>query len=132
MSRVREHAVNILRRLNYRRGGDYIKLSQHQFNPSFPRLGLIVFCLGQLSDSRVERNVVTLQEVVVKRAEDLLDFESGAGDAEGIVLVYWRDAEHSHDGVADVLLDRAAVALVHTPNLVEVTGHESTQHLGVE
>ena len=43
--------------------------------------------------------------------------------AQGIVLMELRDAEDRHDGVADVLLDGAAVGSMAAAQRVEVAGH---------
>src|ERR687891_2108393 len=42
------------------------------------------------------------------------------------------DPEHGHDGVADVLLHAAAVALEDGTHPVEVRGHHPAEYLGVE
>ena len=55
----------------------------------------------------------------------------GPHRAQGVVLVGDRDAEHGHDGVADELLDRAAVPLEDRPHLVVVAAHRRPQRLGV-
>ena len=52
--------------------------------------------------------------------------------AERVVLVHDRDAEHGHHGVADELLDGAAVRLHDRPHAVEVAGEKRPKRLGVE
>ena len=55
---------------------------------------------------------VELERIVdVQRHDRVADVERGANGAFGVVLVRDRHAEDGDDGVADVLLDRAAVAL---------------------
>ena len=49
----------------------------------------------------------------------------------GVVLLRDRCAPHRHDGVADELLDRAAVALDHGARRVEVAREELAHVLGV-
>jgi hypothetical protein len=46
--------------------------------------------------------------------------------------VYHRDAEHGHDGVADELLDRAAMPLQNAPRGSEVARYDLPYRLGVE
>ncbi len=52
--------------------------------------------------------------------------------SQRIVLVDGRQAEHRHDGVADVLLDGPAVRLELGAHDVEVAGHHLPQGFGVE
>ena len=52
--------------------------------------------------------------------------------AQGVVLVDPRQAEHRHDGVADVLLDRAAVGLQHGLHLVEVDVQDLAERFGIQ
>jgi hypothetical protein len=68
----------------------------------------------------------------VDGGEGLAHFGGGAHRAQSVVLVDEGDAEHSHDRIADVLLDGAAVSLDHRPHLVEVTRHQRPELLGVE
>ena len=67
----------------------------------------------------------------VERAHPLLDLERGAAGAERVVLVRLGDAEHPDDGVADELLDRAAVPLERRPGGVEVGAHQLEHGLRV-
>jgi hypothetical protein len=54
-----------------------------------------------------------------------------AHGAQGVVLVHLRDAEDGHDGVADELLDGAAVPLDHGAHRLVVAGHDRSELLGV-
>ncbi len=56
----------------------------------------------------------------------------GARRPERVVLVQHRDAEHRHDRVADVLLDRPAVSLDRGPHRVEVPRLHVPHGLGIE
>ena len=58
--------------------------------------------------------------------------DRGANSPERVVLVRLRDAEHRHHGVADELLDRAAVPLEDGARVLEVAAHRRPQRLGVE
>ena len=56
----------------------------------------------------------------------------GAHGAQRVVLADGRHAEDGHHGVADELLDRAAVPLDRGARDVEVARHQRAQRLGVE
>ena len=58
--------------------------------------------------------------------------DRGANRPERVVLVRLRDAEDRHHGVADELLDRAAVPLEDRPRILEVAAHRRPHGLGVE
>ena len=62
----------------------------------------------------------------------LAQLQRGTDRAQGVVLVRRGDAEHTHDGVADELLDRPAVALDHGAGIVEPACDDAAQRLGVE
>ena len=51
--------------------------------------------------------------------------------AQGIVVVEGGHAEHGHERVARVCLDRAAVSLEHRPHVLEVTRADPAARLGV-
>ena len=57
--------------------------------------------------------------------------DRGSAGAEGVVLVYLRDAEDGHDRVADELLDRPAVRLDDGLHALEVAGQHSAERLRV-
>jgi hypothetical protein len=42
------------------------------------------------------------------------------------------DAKHSHDGIADELLDGAAMPFKHEPDGIEATFHHPSQSLWIE
>ena len=71
-------------------------------------------------------------EIAVQRGEGLPHADRGADGAERVVLVQARDPEDRHHGVADELLDGAAVALDHGGHLVEVAAHHAAECLGIE
>jgi hypothetical protein len=52
--------------------------------------------------------------------------------AQSVVLVHDRDAEHSHDRVADELLHQAAMPLENSAHFGEVHLHHSPKRLGIE
>ena len=58
--------------------------------------------------------------------------DGGPHGAERVVLVHLRHAEDRHHGVADELLDGAAVPLDDRLHLVEVAREDRAQRLGVE
>ena len=62
----------------------------------------------------------------------VVDRERGADRPLGVVAVGDRRAEDAHDAVADVLVDRAAVALDHAVDGFEEAAHELVQLLRVE
>jgi hypothetical protein len=55
-----------------------------------------------------------------------------AHSSERVVLVHARQPEDGHDRIADVLLDRAAVAFERGPHLVEVARHNLADRFRVE
>src|SRR5207249_4937270 len=63
---------------------------------------------------------------------DGLDLDGGSDGAERVVLVDAGKAEDGHDRVADVLLDRSAVALECPTHLIEVARHDLAYRLRVE
>src|SRR5439155_12419680 len=56
----------------------------------------------------------------------------GTHSSQRIVLANDRNAEDGHDGVADELLDRAAVPLDRLLRGLEVTGHHAPEALAVD
>ena len=62
----------------------------------------------------------------------MLDGERGAYRAHAVVLVRHRRAEDGHDGVADVLVDGAAVALDLAREHAEVRAQNDAQLCRVE
>ena len=60
-----------------------------------------------------------------------LEFEGGPKGAERIILVGQWDAEHRHHGIADELLDRAAVPFYGGPGPIEVPALVAPDGLGV-
>ena len=64
---------------------------------------------GVHADPAGERHPVVAVELRVQRVERRAHLDRGADRAQRVVLVDLRHAEDGHDGVADVLLDGAAV-----------------------
>ena len=60
------------------------------------------------------------------------DVECGAGGAQRVVLVRHRRSESGHDGVADELLDGAAVTSQRRGDDLEVALEHPPERLGVE
>jgi hypothetical protein len=56
----------------------------------------------------------------------------GAHGAQRVVLVHSWHTEDGHDGVADELLDRAAVRLDDALHALEVAGEQGLQRFGIE
>ncbi len=79
-----------------------------------------------------EANAVGSLELVVELGECGLGLERGADGAKSIVLVDAWQAEDGHDGVADELLDRRAVAAKDGSHRVEVAAHHLANRLRVE
>ena len=71
-------------------------------------------------------------ELLVQLLERSLHPGRGAYRAHGVVLVEHREAEDGHHGVADELLDHAAVPLELGAHRVEVARHHLAQRLRVE
>ena len=87
---------------------------------------------GVHPDPAGERHPVVAVELRVQRLERRAHLARGADGAQRVVLVDLRHAEDGHDGVADVLLDGAAVVFDRRPHRVEVPLHDPTDRLGVE
>jgi hypothetical protein len=77
-------------------------------------------------------HAVVALEVVVQPRQRLADLDGGPDRTERVVLVHDGDAERGHDGVADELLDRAAVTLEHVPAGFVVARPHGAQRLGIE
>ena len=71
-------------------------------------------------------------ELAVERGELGADLVGGPHRPQGVVLVDRGDAEDRHDGIADELLDRSAVALDDAAHRREVPRHQCPQRLWVE
>ena len=96
------------------------------------RIGTHEDLAGVHADPAGEPDAVVALELVVEVLERRAHVDGGADRSERVVLVELRDAEHGHHGVADELLDRAAVALERGAHRVEVAGHDLAHGLGVE
>jgi hypothetical protein len=71
-------------------------------------------------------------ELVVQTGDCVADVDDCASGAEGVVLVDDRDAEDSHDRVADELLHPSAVALERLRDRLEVPRHHPAKRLRIE
>ena len=87
---------------------------------------------GVDADPELEARPVVALEVVVQPGEPRSQVGRGPGRAERVVLVQHRNAEHGHHGVADELLDRAAVPLDHAAGQLEIARHHRPKGLRVE
>ena len=87
---------------------------------------------GVDADPRRECHADGAQEVVVQARQRDAHLRSRADRTERVVLVDLRDTEDGHHGVADVLLDDAAVKLDNARHLVEVPEHQVAHGLRVE
>ena len=87
---------------------------------------------GVHADPRGQPLAVLALEILVQRLERLAHPDRRAHGPDGVVLVETRDPEHGHHGVADELLDRAAVALDRRGHLVEVPTHHASEGFGIE
>ena len=87
---------------------------------------------GVDADPQRETHAVLALEVVVQRLDGTLHGERGADRAFGVVLVRQRRAEHGHDRVADVLVDRALVASDLPREGVEVRAEDPAEVLRIE
>ena len=74
---------------------------------------------GVDADAHLETHAPAALELLVEFLERLLHGLRGTHGAKRVVLVQRRNAEHGHDVVARVLLDRAAVVLEHRAHRVE-------------
>ena len=87
---------------------------------------------GVDADAALDPDAPVALQLLVQLDERGAHVGRRADGAQGVVLVHDRDAEHGHDGVADELLDGAAVALDRLAHRVEVAGHDAPGRLGVE
>ena len=69
-------------------------------------------------------------ELVVQGREAVAHLERGSQRPQRIVLVQDGSPEDGHHGVADELLDRAAMAFERCPHLVVVARHHAPHQLG--
>ena len=71
------------------------------------------------------------RQLAIQLGELVAHREAGPHRALGVVVVHARHAEHDHDRVADVLLDRAAVALGDRAHPLEIPGHRRPDELRI-
>ena len=79
-----------------------------------------------------EPHAPALLELPIQVLETLLHIRRGANGSQRVVLADPRNPEHRHHGVAEELVDRAAVPLDRLAHLVEVRGDELTERLRVD
>jgi hypothetical protein len=70
-------------------------------------------------------------DMKLQAPDRLADLIRGPHSAERVVLVHQGNAEDGHGGIADELLDRAAVALEDRAQLGVIAAHGLAQQLGV-
>jgi hypothetical protein len=87
---------------------------------------------GVHADSNDELETEIGAQLRVQRFHGVAHLDRGPHRSQCIVLVEDWNAEHCHHSVADVLLDRAAVALEGPAHGIEVPGLDVAQRLGVE
>ena len=71
-------------------------------------------------------------QLVVQAGELAAELDGRAHGAKRVVLVHDRDPEDGEHGVADELLDRAAVALEHRPRSLVIARPDAPERLRVE
>ena len=81
---------------------------------------------------RLEPHAVLVLELVVQLGQAVAHLRRRPNGSQRVVFVQMRDPEHSHDGIADELLDRAAMALQGHTHLVEVPADRAPQRLGIK
>ena len=82
--------------------------------------------------AHADRDPVRRLELVVQARELAPELDCRPDRAERVVLVHDRDPEDTEDGVADELLDRAAVALEHLPRRVVIARPDAPERFRVE
>ena len=82
--------------------------------------------------AHADADAVLELELVVQRRQRAAQLDGRADGARGVVLVHDRDAEDAEDGVANELLDRAAVPLEHGARGVVVARPDAPEGLRVE
>ena len=75
---------------------------------------------------------VVLRQVLVHHLQPLEHVERSAQGAGGIILVRVRDAERSHHGIADELLDRSAFGLDLCAHRREECVHDLAHPFGIQ
>ena len=83
---------------------------------------------GPHTDPDPERRL----ELVVQARELAAELDRGPDCAQRVVLVHDRDPEDAEDGVADELLDRAAVALEHRPRRLVIARPDTPERLRIK
>ena len=87
---------------------------------------------GVHADPRRDRHAAVAFELLVQGCEGVAHLDRGPDRPERVVLVDGGYPEDRHHGVADVLLDGAAVALEHRPHLLEEPRHQTAERFRIE
>jgi hypothetical protein len=87
---------------------------------------------GVHADSDLDRYTSVPLELLVEGHKTLAHVRRRPGGAKSVVFVKLWDAEHGHHGVADVLLDRAPMALDRETHRLEVAGLHIAERLRVQ
>ena len=87
---------------------------------------------GRQPDPEVQADAVDAGEFFAESRKSIPQLQGGPRGAQGIVLVRARDPEDRHDGIADELLDRAAVALEDRARQGVVAAEDGPRDLRVE
>ena len=82
-------------------------------------------------DPRLDFDAVVAEEIDIERDHSRLHLVCRPNGPQRVVLVDLGDAEHRHHGVADELLDRAAVAFDDRAHRLEVPREDAADGLGV-
>ncbi len=80
----------------------------------------------------VDPHAVGPLELVVEMGQLIAQLDRGAHGPERIVLVHDRDPERGHNGIADELLDRAAVPFEHLARGLVIARPHAAQRFRVE
>ncbi len=129
VGQLAEQRLRVARRLLEPRG-DVDGVARHQ--PLVRRAVTRDDAAGVDADAVRERDAVGALEFDVQILQLELHRLGGADRSERIILVHLRQPEDGHHGVADVLLDGAAVADDRSAHHVEVASHHLAQRLGIE
>ena len=87
---------------------------------------------GVHADPGGEPDAPRALELVVENSERLAHLDGRPDGAQGVVLVQNRNTEDGHDGIADVLLDDAAMTLDDPAHLAEVACQQVSVRLWIE
>jgi hypothetical protein len=109
------------RRDLFKSGRDVDRIPYHELSPNARVPGHHL--AGVHTDADGQTHTVVVLEFGVKLAERISHVTSRSNRPQRVVLVESRNAEHGHHGIANELLDSAAVMFDHAGHLVEVAAH---------